>query len=326
MGQAEYRETEAKSVLNPVKGMGFHWSINPYRGCTHGCHYCFARRYHAYFELTPGDDFTGIIFVKVNAPVVLRAELSRPSWRCELVAIGTATDPYQPIEGRYRLMRGILEALRDARTPASIVTKGPMVIRDVEALQGLRDAAGATVCMSMTTLDRERWRRLEPGTAPPMQRLRAVARLASAGIHVGVLVAPVIPGITADRENLEAVVQAAADHGAAFLGARALHLHPGVKEHFTAFLTAEAPGLLPLYRRLYPGAYPSAQAQALIDDRIEELRERFRLKARPPAMGAPGPDAGPAPSPARTEKTAGAVPSGRRRPADAGPVQLGLDV
>ena len=169
-----YVETQAKSILNAVRGMGFGWSVNPYRGCVHGCHYCFARRYHTYLELGAGEDFTGVILVKVNAVAVLRAELSRRSWQPATVAVGTATDPYQPIEGRYRLTRGILEALADARTPASVITKGPMVIRDRDVLAAVRDRAGVTVCVSLTTLDRDRWRRLEPGTAPPHQRLRAV--------------------------------------------------------------------------------------------------------------------------------------------------------
>lgn len=275
-----YEETEAKSILNPVQGMGFRWSINPYRGCTHGCHYCFARRYHAYFDLSPGDDFTAIIFVKVNAPAVLRAELARSSWRRDPVAIGTATDPYQPIEGRYRLTRGVLEALADAATPASVVTKGPLVVRDVDVLRALGDRAGATVCVSLTTLDAARWRRLEPGTAPPRQRLRAVARLAASGIAVGILLAPIIPGLTADRANIEDVVRAAADHGATFLGTNALHLHPGVKEHFAAFLEAEAPELVPLYRRLYPGTYAPEGVQARIQATVAELRGRYGLTER----------------------------------------------
>ena len=155
--------------------------------------------------------------------------------------MGTATDPYQPIEGRYRLTRGILEALAEARTPASVVTKGPMVIRDRDVLAAVRDRAGVSVCVSLTTLDPDRWRRLEPGTAPPRQRLRAVAALAAAGIPVGVLLAPIVPGLTTDRANLEAVVRGAAEHGAAFLGAGVLHLEPGVREHFDGFLAAEAP-------------------------------------------------------------------------------------
>jgi DNA repair photolyase len=278
-----YIETQAKSVLNAVQGMGFRWSVNPYRGCVHGCHYCFARRYHAYLELGTGDDFTGVILVKVNAVSVLRKELSRPGWRPATVAVGTATDPYQPIEGRYRLTRGILEALADARTPASVVTKGPMVIRDRDVLTVLRDRAGVSVCMSLTTLDTDRWRSLEPGTAPPRQRLRAVATLAAAGINVGVLLAPIVPGLTTDRANLEAVVKGAADSGAAFLGAGVLHLEPGVREHFDRFLSAEAPGLLPMYRRLYPGTRAPAGVGRSLGSAVEELRQRYGLGERPAA-------------------------------------------
>src|SRR5262245_8482035 len=276
-----YVETEAKSVLNAVQGMGFRWSANPYRGCVHGCHYCFARRYHAYLELGTGDDFSGVIIVKTNAAEVLRRELARPSWRREAVAVGTATDPYQPIEGRYRLTRGMLEALADGRTPASVVTKGPMVIRDRDVLAAVRDRAGVSVCMSLTTLDQDLWRRLEPGTAPPRQRLRAVAALATAGIPVGVLLAPIVPGLTTDRANLEAVVREAAAHGASFLGAGVLHLEPGVREHFEGFLRAEAPDLLPLYRRLYQGTRVRAGVDQSLGAVVADLRQRYGLAERP---------------------------------------------
>jgi DNA repair photolyase len=278
-----YVETQAKSILNAVQGMAFRWSANPYRGCVHGCHYCFARRYHAYLDLGTGEDFTGVILVKVNAVSVLRAELSRPGWQRAMVAVGTATDPYQPIEGRYRLTRGILEALADARTPASVVTKGPMVIRDRDVLAAVRDRAAVSVCVSLTTLEPDLWRRLEPGTAPPHQRLRAVASLAAAGIPVGVLLAPIVPGLTTHRENLEAVVRGAAEHGASFLGAGVLHLEPGVREHFDGFLSAEAPGLLPLYRRLYSGTRAPAGVQQSLESTVAELRQRHGLADRPPA-------------------------------------------
>jgi DNA repair photolyase len=277
-----YVETQAKSVLNAVQGMGFRWSANPYRGCAHGCHYCFARRYHAYLELGTGDDFSGIILVKVNAAEVLRRELARTSWGRETVAIGTATDPYQPIEGRYRLTRGMLEALADARTPGSVVTKGPMVIRDRDVLAAVRDRAGVSVCVSLTTLDEDVWRRLEPGTAPPRQRLRAVAALAAADIPVGLLLAPIVPGLTTDRANLEGVVREAAEHGARFLGAGVLHLEAGVREHFDGFLAAEAPDLLPLYRRLYPGARNvRAGVERSLDAVVADLRQRYGLAERP---------------------------------------------
>jgi DNA repair photolyase len=276
-----YVETQAKSVLNQVRGMGFQWSANPYRGCVHGCHYCFARRYHTYLDLGTGDDFTSVILVKVNAIEVLRGELARPGWRRALVAVGTATDPYQPIEGRYRLTRGILEALADARTPASVVTKGPMVIRDRDVLVNLRDRAGVSVCVSLTTLDPDLWRRLEPGTAAPHQRLRAVATLAAAGIPVGILLAPILPGLTTDRANLETVIRAAAEHGAAFLGSGVLHLEPGVREHFDGFLAAEAPQLLPLYRRLYPGTRAPSGVERSLGATVNDLRRRYGLADRP---------------------------------------------
>jgi DNA repair photolyase len=281
-----YVETEAKSVLNAVHGMGFRWSVNPYRGCVHGCHYCFARRYHGYLDLGMGADFTGVILVKVNAVPVLRAELSRPGWQRAMVAVGTATDPYQPIEGRYRLTRGILEALADARTPASVVTKGPLVIRDRDVLVAMRNGAGISVCVSLTTLDPDLWRRLEPGTAPPHQRLRAVGALAAAGIPVGVLLAPIVPGLTTDHANLEAVVRGAAEHGADFLGAGVLHLEPGVREHFDGFLHREAPGLLPLYRRLYPGTRAPARVERALGTTVDDLRRRYGLAERPPAPAA----------------------------------------
>jgi DNA repair photolyase len=287
VGATRYVETEARSVLNRVAGMGFRWSANPYRGCVHGCHYCFARRYHTYLDLDASGDFTGVVLVKVNAVPVLRRELARPGWSRELVAIGTATDPYQPVEGRYRLTRGILEALADARTPATIVTKGPMVVRDADVLATLRDRAGVTVCVSVTTLDADRWRTLEPGTAPPRQRLRAVERLAARGIAVGVLLAPIVPGLTTDRAQLAAVVEAAARHGASFLGAGVLHLEPGVREHFEAFLQASAPELLPMYRRLYPGRYAPPGVERSLRATIAELRERHGLAERPPRAPAP---------------------------------------
>jgi len=289
VGAVHYREVTAKSVLNQVAGMGFRWSANPYRGCVHDCHYCFARRYHTYLELNPDADFSGVVLVKTNAVAVLRAELRRPSWRREVVALGTATDPYQPIEGRYRLSRGIVEALAEARTPCSVVTKGPLVIRDRDVLAGLRDGGGVSVAMSVTTLDTEVWRRLEPGTAPPRQRLRAVACLAAAGIPAGVLLAPIVPGLTTSRTDLEDVVRAAADHGASFLGTGVLHLEPGVRDHFETFLGAAAPDLLPMYRRIYPGTRVRSGVERALLDVVTELRSRHGLAERPmlPRVAAP---------------------------------------
>src|SRR5438105_12895273 len=172
--EARYQEVACRSALNAVRGMPFNWTLNPYRGCTHGCHYCFARRYHVQFEMNADDEFSSVILVKRNIVEVLARELDRPSWTREIVAFGTATDPYQPIEGQYKLSRRCLEVLARARTPIGLVTKGPMIVRDRDVLLDVARAAKATVYMSVPTVDEEAWRTLEPGTAHPLQRLRAV--------------------------------------------------------------------------------------------------------------------------------------------------------
>ncbi len=172
--EAAYQEVACRSALNPVKGMPFKWTLNPYRGCTHGCHYCFARRYQTQFELNSGDEFSSVILVKVNFPEILRRELSRPSWKQESVAFGTATDPYQPIEGHYKITRRSLEAFVDYPTPMSLVTKGPLVVRDRDVLVELTRRSGCTVCVSIPSVDEDAWSTLEPGTAQPSRRLRAV--------------------------------------------------------------------------------------------------------------------------------------------------------
>jgi DNA repair photolyase len=180
---ARYQEIACRSALNAVKGMPFAWTLNPYRGCTHACHYCFARRYQTQFELGPDDEFSSLIFVKVNFADVLRRELDKPSWTREQVALGTATDPYQPIEGHYKLTRRSLEALIAARTPVGIVTKGPMIVRDADLLKELTRVAACTVYLSVPTVDEDAWRALEPGTAHPQQRRRAVRTLRDAGVN-----------------------------------------------------------------------------------------------------------------------------------------------
>ena len=182
--------------------MPFDWTLNPYRGCTHGCHYCFARRYHVQFEMNADDEFASVILVKRNFVDVLRRELDRPSWTREHVALGTATDPYQPIEGHYRLTRAVASRRwRARRTPIGLVTKGPMVVRDRDVLLDLTRAAGCTVYMSVPTVDEDAWRTLEPGTAHPLQRLRAVRELVDAGINAGVLMAPIVPGFSSSRDE-----------------------------------------------------------------------------------------------------------------------------
>jgi DNA repair photolyase len=279
---ARYQEVTCRSALNPVEGMPFNWTLNAYRGCTHGCHYCFARRYQTQFELGPDDEFSSLIFVKVNLVDVLRRELDKPSWTRELVAVGTATDPYQPIEGHYKLTRRSLEALLAGRTPIGLVTKGPMVVRDADVLSELERSAGCTVYMSVPTVDEDAWRALEPGTAHPLQRLRAVRHLREAGVNAGVLMAPVVPGFTTQPARLEATIKAIADHGAAFMGANLMYLKGGTRDHFMGFIAREFPQMLDGYTRLYPRAYaPSAYATA-VRSTINALQQRYDVAPRRP--------------------------------------------
>jgi DNA repair photolyase len=277
---ARYQEVTCRSALNPVKGMPFSWTLNPYRGCTHACHYCFARRYQTQFELGPDDEFSSLIFVKVNFADVLRRELDRTSWTREQVAVGTATDVYQPIEGHYKLTRRTLEALLAARNPVGIVTKGPMIVRDVDLLVELSKVARVTVCMSVPTVDEEAWRALEPGTAHPMQRLRAMKVLRDAGVNAGVLMAPVVPGFTTQTAKLEATIKAVAEHGAAFMGANLMYLKGGTKDHFLGFLRAEFPQMVDAYDRLYAGAYASPDYAGAVRALIEMLQEKHDVARR----------------------------------------------
>jgi DNA repair photolyase len=277
---ARYQEITCRSALNPVKGMFFKWTLNAYRGCTHACHYCFARRYQTQFELGPGDEFSSLIFVKINLIDVLRRELDRPAWQREFVAVGTATDPYQPIEGHYKLTRRSLEALLAARTPVGIVTKGPMVVRDIDLLVELGRHVECTVCVSVPTVDEGAWAALEPGTAHPMQRLRAVRQLRKAGIRAGVLMAPVVPGFTTQPARLEATVKAIADHDAAFMGANVMYLKGGTRDHFMNFVAQQFPDMLPGYQRMYPGAYAPRGYVDTVKGLIGGLRERYDLVRR----------------------------------------------
>ena len=287
--RADYEEVQCQSALNKVGGMDFQWSLNPYRGCVHGCQYCFARRYHSHFDLNAGDDFTGVIFVKTNVAEVLSRELSKRSWRRDSVSIGTATDAYQPIEGKYRLTRQCLQAFVDWRSPVTLLTKGTMAIRDADVMAELERRAGCTVCFSITTLDEELWRRLEPGTPPPAKRLAVMQMLAEAGVNAGVALAPIVPGLTDGQENLETVARAAADHGARFLWGSTLYLKPGTKEHFMEFLDSEHPALAASYRQLYPGAYASRPVQDDIQTRVDELKARHGLAERRSRQSSPQP-------------------------------------
>src|SRR3954454_3466352 len=248
-----FHEVRARSALNHVPGdrFGFSWTVNPFRGCTHACKFCFARRTHNYLDFGPGEDFEREIVVKVNVPELLRAELRRPRWRRELVALGTNTDPYQWVESRYRMMPEILEALEAAATPVSVLTKSPLVMRDVEIFERMARKLPISVNLSVPTLDEEVWRATEPHTASPAARLDAVEELRARGIESGVLVAPLMPGINDEPEQVQPIVERAKEAGASFLGGVALHLRGEVKDVFFGWLEAKRPDLLPKYEALY---------------------------------------------------------------------------
>lgn len=274
---ARYQEVRCRSALNRVHGMPFKWTLNPYRGCTHGCHYCFARRYQSQLELDAGDQFASVIFIKTNLVERLTAELDHPSWAREQVALGTATDPYQPIEGTCRLTRRSLEVLGRAATPVGIVTKGPLVLRDRDVLQDLQRRAACRIYLSVPTVDEDAWQRLEPGTAPPMQRLRAVRALVDAGLDAGVLMAPIVPGISSQPAKLERTIKAIVDSGARSVGAMVMHLEAGTRAHFMAFLAREYPGLVERYGHLYAGKYAPPAYQARLREVIGMLKSRYGL-------------------------------------------------
>ena len=257
--------------------MPFKWTLNPYRGCTHGCHYCFARRYQSQLELDAGDQFASVIFIKTNLVERLTAELDRPSWTREQIALGTATDPYQPIEGTCRLTRRSLEALAHAATPVGLVTKGPLVLRDRDVLQDLQRRAACRVYLSVPTVDEDAWQRLEPGTAHPMQRLRAVRALVDAGLDAGVLMAPIVPGISSQPAKLERTIKAIADSGARSVGAMVMHLEAGTRAHFMSFLAREYPDLVERYGHLYAGKYAPPAYQARLREVLGMLKARYGL-------------------------------------------------
>jgi DNA repair photolyase len=250
-----FHEVRARSALNRVPGgrYGFNHTINPYRGCTHACVFCFARRTHTYLDMNAGRDFEREIVVKVNVPELLRAELARKSWKRELVALGTNTDPYQWVESRYRMMPAILEALEQAETPVSVLTKSPLAMRDVEIFARMAKHLPVSVNLSVPTLDEEAWRATEPHTPSPAARLDAVAELRRRGIDSGVLIAPLMPGINDSPDQVKPIVERARKANASFLGGVALHLRDEVKDVFFAWLQSKRPDLLPRYEKLYRG-------------------------------------------------------------------------
>jgi DNA repair photolyase len=248
-----FHEVRARSALNRVPGgrYGFNWTINPYRGCSHACTYCFARRTHTYLDMNAGRDFEREIVVKVNVPELVRAELARKSWKRELVALGTNTDPYQWVESRYRMMPEILEALEQAETPVSVLTKSPLAMRDIEIFERMSKRLPVSVNLSVPTLDEDAWRATEPHTPSPSARLDAVAELRRRGIDSGVLIAPLMPGINDSPEQVQPIVDRARKAGASFLGGVALHLRDEVRDVFFAWLEQKRPDLIPRYEKLY---------------------------------------------------------------------------
>jgi DNA repair photolyase len=263
-----FYEVHAKSVLNRVpekSRMPFRWTINPYRGCAHACLFCFARPTHKYLDFDAGRDFEREIVVKVNAPEVLRAELARRSWKREHVALGTNTDPYQWVEGRYRLMEGIWEALRDAANPCSVLTKSPLLLRDLKLMLEIAQRTSFSACLSIPTLDEKAWRATEPHTPSPRARLEAVAELNRAGIPTGVLIAPLMPGINDAPHQVEPLLEQAAAAGATSIAGIALHLRGEVRDVFMDWMRSQRPDLVPRYEELYRrGAYaPKAERERL---------------------------------------------------------------
>jgi DNA repair photolyase len=291
----EYREEPCRSALNRVQGMPFRWSLNPYMGCAHQCTFCYVRAFERRADRPSGDAYGRSIRVKVNVADVLRRELARRSWRGETVAIGAATDPYQPAEGRYRLTRACLGALAAAANPLAMITRSPMIVRDIDLLVEASRRADVSVTFSIPTLDPTIWRRTEPGTPPPRQRLRALRSLVDAGVKAGVGIAPILPGLSDRPELLEEVVKAARDAGAVSLWANVLYLRPGTREHFLQGLARDWPELLPRYERLYAGrAYLGKSETAPVQRLVASLRARHgiadRRAVRPEAL--PRTDAG----------------------------------
>src|SRR6476620_3894169 len=270
--------------------MMFDWSLNPYMGCVHRCTFCYVRAFERRADRPSDDRYGQSIRVKVNVAEVLRRELSRASWEHETIAIGAATDPYQPAEGHYKLTRGCLEALADARNSFSISTRGPMIVRDVDGLAEAARRANVSVTFSIPTLDEDVWRKTEPSTAHPRQRLRAVERLVEAGIKTRVGMAPVLPGISDRPDQLRQVVRAARDAGATGVWTNLLFLRPGTREHFLEHLAEDWPEQLPLYERLYARrrAYLGAEERNPLRAEVSKLarehgiRDRRKIRLGPP--------------------------------------------
>jgi DNA repair photolyase len=293
-----FYEVHAKSIINRVPAasrMPFEWTINPYRGCGHACVYCFARKTHTYLELDAGADFDSKVVVKVNAPALARRELAAARWAGGHVAMGTNVDCYQRAEGRYQLMPGIIGALRDARNPFSILTKGTLILRDLDLLAEAAQVTDVGLNVSVGFVDKELSRLVEPGTPSPRRRLGICSALAGRGLRCGVLMGPVLPFLSDSPGQLAEAVEAAAAAGAASVTPIVLHLRPGTREWFERWLARHHPELTGPYRELYGrGAYAPRAYQEQIGEQVRELAKRYRVGSRSPRAAR---RIGPAPAP-----------------------------
>jgi len=276
-----FHEVRAKTIISKVpeaSRVPFRWTINPYRGCSHACRYCFARNTHTYLDFDAGHDFDTQIVVKVNAPELLRRELAAPRWRGEHIAMGTNVDCYQRAEGRYQLMPGIIRALTDAANPFSILTKGTLIMRDIDLLAEAADITEVGLNVSVGIIDKHLSRLIESGAPAPERRLAVCAALNERGLPCGVLMGPVIPHLSDSPAQLDRAVREIAATGATHVSPIVLHLRPGAREWFLAWLRDEHPELTSAYRDLYGSrAYAPEAYQRQISEQVAELARRYRV-------------------------------------------------
>jgi DNA repair photolyase len=277
----EFLHVNARTIINavpPASKMPFRHTINAYRGCSHRCHFCFARPTHTYLGLNADEDFERRIVVKINAVERLRAELRAAKWRGEHIAMGTNTDPYQHAEGKYHLTQGIIDVLAEHANPFSILTKSTLILRDLDRLVAAAERTEVRCNFSIGTLDPEVWRLTEPGAPPPAKRIEALRRLNDAGIPCGVLVAPVLPGLSDGEDQIREVVEACVDAGAVSISPIALHLRPGVKEHYLAWVDATRPDLRPLMnQRFKRGSYQPPEINERLGHFVRAVLEERQL-------------------------------------------------
>ena len=291
MAEAEVQEITCKTLLNRVNipNYPFRWTLNPYRGCRHACRYCYARPTHEFWGMNGGSEFDQRVFAKVNAPQVLREEVRKPRWQGEAIAIGTASDPYEPAEAEYQLTRRILQVLAEFQNPVSITTKGVLVRRDVDVLLELYRHAEVQVVFSVGSIDEKVWKQTEPGTPSPLARLEAMQFLVESGVPAGVMLAPLLPGISDSAESINTVVAAAAAHQARFLSANLLFLKPGSREWFMPLIRESYPHLVPGYARLYQRTYPHRDYTREVLKVVDDARCRWEIPPANPPRELAGP-------------------------------------